>query len=129
MLCRQDRDAERVELDPDVLRHPPRRPLLQPGRHRASEVRKILPARFKSPNFIRAEHVAMESVLDLDIRYNNADKNYGPMAYSQELAKEQCSPHLDYQEKGTYLRIVDETKEDILRSIILKLRSILCHFK
>ncbi len=71
----------------------------------------------------------MESVLDLDIRYNNADKNYGPTAYSQELAKEQCSLHLDDQEKGTYLRIVDESKEDILRSIILKLRSILCCFK
>jgi hypothetical protein len=71
----------------------------------------------------------MESVLDLDIRYNNADKNYGPTAYSQELAKEQCSLHLNDQEKGTYLRIVDETKEDILRSIILKLRSILCRFK
>jgi hypothetical protein len=68
----------------------------------------------------------MESVLHLDIRYNNADKNYGPMAYSQELAKEQCSLH---QEIGTYLRIVEKTKEDIFRSIILKLRSIFCRFK
>jgi hypothetical protein len=71
----------------------------------------------------------MESVLDLDIRDNNADKNYGPTACSQELAKEQCSLHLDDQEKGTYRRIVDESKEDILRSTILKLRSILCCFK
>jgi hypothetical protein len=45
----------------------------------------------------------MESDLDLKIRYNNADKNYGPTAYSRELAKEKCSLHLDYQEKGMNL--------------------------
>ncbi len=80
-----------------------------------------------------AEYAAKESLLDLEIRYNklNTDKSYWPTAYSRELAKEPCCLHLDNQEKGTFLRIVDETKEDILGSlsIILKLRSILCHFK
>ncbi len=68
-------------------------------------------------------------ILRSKIRYNNADKDYRPTAYTLELAMEQFNLYNDYQEKGTYLRIFDKTKKDILRSIILKLHSILCLFK
>ncbi len=56
-------------------------------------------------------------------------KNYGPTFYSRELARDQCRLHLENQQKGTYRRIVDETKEDILHGVLLKLQSVLCHFK
>ena len=36
---------------------------------------------------------------------------------------------LEDAHKGTYRRIVDETKEDILSGILLKLQAILCRFK
>jgi hypothetical protein len=92
-------------------------------------VRNNLPARLKRLNLNRAEYAALKSVLSLEVGYNNADKNYGPTIYSRELAKEQCRLHLDDQEKRTYSRIADETKEDILNGVLLKLRSLLCHFK
>jgi hypothetical protein len=95
----------------------------------ASTVRSNLAARFKRPNLSRAEFAALKSIRSLDVGYNNADKNYGPTIYSRELAREQCRLHLEDQEKGTYRRIVDETKEDILQGILLKLRSVLCRFK
>ena len=84
---------------------------------------------WKRPNLNRAESAALKSVLSLDVGYNNADKNYGPTVYSRELAREQCRLHLEDQEKGTYRKIVDETKEEILEGIFLRLRSVLCRFK
>ena len=96
---------------------------------RAEEARKILPVRWKWPNVNSAEQSAIASVLDQDVGYNKSDKNYGPTLYSRELFREQCRLHLEDARKGTYRRIVDETKEDILSGILLKLRAILCRFK
>ena len=96
---------------------------------RAEEARKILPVRWKWPNVNSAEQSAIASVLDQDVGYNKSDKNYGPTLYSRELFREQCRLHLEDARKGTYRRIVEETKEDILSGILLKLRAILCRFK
>ncbi len=85
----------------------------------ASAVQSKFAARLKRPNLNRAEFAALKSVLSLDVGYNNADKNYGPTVYSRELASEQCSLHLEDQEKGTYCRIIAETKEDILQGVLL----------
>jgi hypothetical protein len=95
----------------------------------ASTVRTCLAARLKRPNLNSAESAALKSVQSLDVGYNISDKNYGPTVYSRELAREQCRLHLEDQEKGTYRKIVDETKEEILEGILLKLRSVLCRFK
>ena len=76
-----------------------------------------------------AERSATASVLNLDVVYNSSDKNYGPVQYSKELSRVQCQLQLEDARKGTYQKIVDETKEDILQSILLKLRSLLCRFK
>lgn len=95
----------------------------------AATVRKALPLRWKRPNLSAAERSATASVLNLDVGYNSSDKNYGPVLYSKELSRVQCQLHLEDASKGTYRKIVDETKEDILQSILLKLRSLLCRFK
>ena len=58
---------------------------------------------------------------ELDVGYNIADKNYGPVVYSQKLCKEQCLLHLE-DGKGTYWKITDRTKEDILEEVLLQLR-------
>jgi hypothetical protein len=88
----------------------------------------LIPKRYTWPNLTRAESSALESLKGLDIGFNMADKNYGPVAYSKELSREQCQLHLE-DGKGTYRRIVDETKEEILREILLKLRVLLIPFK
>ncbi len=75
-------------------------------------VRTCLAARLKWPYLNRAESAALKSAQSLDVGYNNSDKNYGPTVYSKELAREQCHLHLEEQEKGTYHKIIDETKEE-----------------
>ena len=60
---------------------------------------------------------------ELDVGYNTADKNLGAVVYSKDLFKEQCLLHLE-DSKGTYRKIEDQTKEDIL-----KLRLVLLPFK
>lgn len=92
-------------------------------------VHTICPKRWKWPNMSSAERSAIANVLDQDVGYNKSDKNYGPTLYSRELFKEQCYLHLEDAQKGTYRKIVDESKEDILNGILLKLRAILCKFK
>jgi hypothetical protein len=82
-------------------------------------VRTCLAARLKRPKLNHAESAALKSVQRLDVGYNNSDENYGPTVYSGELAREQCRLHLEDQEKGTYCKIVDETKEEILEGILL----------
>ena len=46
------------------------------------------------------------------------------MVFSKELSKEQCLLHLE-DSKGTYCRIPNQTKDDILDEIFSKLRMIL----
>ena len=46
-----------------------------------------------------------------------------------ELSRVQGQLHLEDASKGTYRKIVDETEEDILQCILLKLLSLLCRFK
>jgi hypothetical protein len=64
----------------------------------------------------------------MDVGYHTADKNLGSVVYSKDLFKEQCLLHLE-DRKGTYCKIVDQTKEDILEDVFLKLRLILVPFK
>jgi hypothetical protein len=57
----------------------------------ASMNRNIFPAQLKRPNLNSAEYAALRCVLSLAVWYNNhhdADKDYGPIIYSRELAKE-----------------------------------------
>ena len=65
---------------------------------------------------------------EIDVGYNIADKNYGAVVYSKELFKEQCLLHLE-DGKGTYYKIADQTREDILEEILSRLRTILIPFK
>ena len=65
---------------------------------------------------------------ELDVGYNIADKNYGTVVYSKDLFKEQCLLHLE-DEKGTYWKITDRSKEDILEDVLLELRRIILTFK
>ena len=90
---------------------------------------KALLLRWKQQNLSAAERSATASVLNLDVDYNSSDKKYGPVMYSKELSRVQCQLHLEDASKRTYRKIVDETKEDILQSFLLKLRSLLCRFK
>ena len=73
--------------------------------------------------------MAIMSVLDHDVGYNKSDKNYGPTLYSRTLFREQCRLHLEDQDSGTYRKVVGETKEDILKGILQKLKAILCYFR
>ena len=95
----------------------------------ATEVRKSMRLRQNRHNLSVAERSAIASVLRLDVGFNSSDKNYGPVLYSRELSREQCRLHLEDAGKGTYRKIVDETKGDILNGILLTLRSLLCRFK
>ena len=67
-------------------------------------------------------------MLEFDVGYNTADKNYGPVVYFKELFKEQCLLHLE-DEKGTYWKITDRTKEDLLKEVLLQLRCTILPFK
>lgn len=95
----------------------------------ATEVRRSVRLRQNRHNLSAAERSAIASVLRLDVGFNSSDKNYGPVLYSRELSREQCRLHLEDASKGTYRKIVDENKGDILNGILLTLRSLLCRFK
>jgi hypothetical protein len=73
--------------------------------------------------------IALSTSQSLDVGYKNSDKNYEPTVHSRELARKQCRLHLEDQGEGTHRKIVDETEEEILGVILLKLRSVLCRFK
>ena len=79
-------------------------------------------------NITGAEQSVIKRMREFDVVYNIADKNYGAVVYSKELSKEQCLLHLE-DGKGTYCRITDQTKEDILNEILSKLCMILIPFK
>jgi hypothetical protein len=93
-----------------------------------TNAKKILNARYRWPNLTKDEQSAILRMRELDVGYNLADKNYGAVVYSKDLFKEQCLLHLE-DDKGTYSKIVDQTKEDILEDIFLRLRLILTPFK
>jgi hypothetical protein len=82
----------------------------------------------KPKSFSKAELEMIHKLQELDVGYNIADKNYGSVVYSKQLFKEQCLLHLE-DEKGTYRKIVNRTKEDILEDIFFRLRLILLRFK
>jgi len=90
--------------------------------------KKTLNMKHKWPNITKAEQHAIEKMRELDVGYNIADKNYGPVVYSKKLFKEQCLLHLE-DGKGTYWKITDRTKEDILEEVLLQLRCSLIPFK
>lgn len=94
----------------------------------ATSARKFLTARHRWPNITGAEQSVIKRMREFDVGYNIADKNYGAVVYSKELSKEQCLLHLE-DDKGTYWKITDRTKEDILDEILSKLRMILIPFK
>ena len=60
--------------------------------------------------------------------YNIADKNLGAVIYSKSLFKEQCRLHLE-DGKGTYNKITERSRGDILEDIELNLRLRLSRFK
>ena len=94
----------------------------------ATSAKMTLTARHRWPNITKAEQSVIKRMGEIDVGYNIADKNYGAVVYSKDLFKEQCLMHLE-DGKGTYYKIVDQTKEDILDEILSKLRSILIPFK
>ena len=93
-----------------------------------TSARKTLKARHRWPNITRAEQSVVTRMQDCDVGYNTADKNYGGVVYSKKLFKEQCLLHLE-DGKGTYWKIEDQTREDILEEILSRLRMILIPFK
>ena len=94
----------------------------------ATEARKLLPAKFRWPNITQAERSVLLRMNESEVGYNNADKNRGPVIYSKDLYAEQCRLHLE-DDKGTYGKIVNQTKEDIIEEILQKLCGILIPFK
>ena len=86
----------------------------------ATEARKLLPAKFRWPNITQAERSVLLRMNESEVGYNNADKNRGPVIYSKDLYAEQCRLHLE-DDKGTYGKIVNQTKEDIIEEILQKL--------
>ena len=65
---------------------------------------------------------------ECEVGCNNADKKRGPVIHSNDSYAEQCSLHLE-DDKGTYRKIIDRTKEDIIKEILVKLGGILIPFK
>jgi hypothetical protein len=94
----------------------------------AAAAKKSLSARHRWPNITKVEQSVIMQMRELDVGYNTADKNLGAVVYSKDLFKEQCLMHLE-DSKGTYRKIEDQTKEDILDDIFLKLRLVLLPFK
>ena len=89
---------------------------------------KTLNAKYRWPNITKAEQNVIARMREIDVGYNIADKNYGAVVYSKDLFKEQCLLHLE-DGKGTYWKISDRTKEDILEDVLLQLRGIILPFK
>lgn len=94
----------------------------------AAEARKSLTARHRWPNITQAERYAISRIVATDVGFNMADKNFGPVVYSRTLFNEQCRLHLE-DSKGTYCRIDNQSREDILEEVLSKLRMILIPFK
>ena len=94
----------------------------------ATSARKAITAQHRWPNITRAEQSVIKRMQEFDVGYNIADKNYGAVVYSKELFKEQCLLHLE-DSKGTYCKIADQTREDILKEILSRLRGTLIPFK
>jgi len=94
----------------------------------ATCAKKTLTARHRWPNITRAEQSVIQRLLEFDVGYDNADKNYGAVVSSKELFKEQCLMHLE-DGKGTYCKTADKSREDILEEILSRLRLILIPFK
>lgn len=94
----------------------------------ATDAKRTLNVKHKRPNITKAEQCVIMRMRELDVGYNIADKNYGTVVYSKDLFKEQCLMHLE-DEKGTYWKITDRSKEDILEDVLLELRRIILPFK
>jgi hypothetical protein len=94
----------------------------------AAKARRSLTARHRWPNVTKAERYAMSQMIATDVGFNIADKNFGPVVYSKELFNEQCLLHLE-DSKGTYYKVDDQSREDILEEILSQLRTILIPFK
>jgi len=90
--------------------------------------KKTLRAKHRWPNITKAEQQVMTRMQDLDVGFNTADKNYGAVVYSKDLFQEQCLLHLE-DEKHTYFKTIDQSKEDLLEDILIQLRSITLPFK
>jgi hypothetical protein len=94
----------------------------------AAEARNSLTAQHRWPNITQAERFAVSQMIAIDVEFSMADKNFGPVVYSRELFNEQCRLHLE-DSKGTYYKIDNQSREDILEEILSKLRMILIPFK
>ena len=94
----------------------------------ATDVMRTLKVKHKRPNITKAEQCVIMRIGELDVGYNISDKNYGAVIYSKDLFKEQCLIHLE-DEKETYWKITDRSKEDILEDVLLELRRIILTFK
>jgi len=94
----------------------------------ATNAKRSLTARHRWANITRAEQSVIQRMREIDVGYDNADKNYGAVVSSKELFKEQCLLHLE-DGKGTYCKMADANKSDILEEILCRLKSILIPFK
>ena len=91
-------------------------------------LKKTLTTRHRWPNVTRAEQTVIQRMREFDVGYDHADKNYGTVVSSKELFKEQCLMHLE-DGKGTYCKIADQSREDILEEILSLLLLILIPFR
>ena len=94
----------------------------------AIDAKRTLNVKHKRPNITKAEQCVIMRMRELDVGYNIADKNYGTVVYSKDLFKEQCLMHLE-DEKRTYWKITDRSKEDILEDVLLEILRIILPFQ
>ena len=94
----------------------------------ATKAKKLVTLRHLWSNISKAEQTVITQMQDLDVGVNFADKNLGVVVYDRDLYREQCLLHLE-DDKGTYDKIVDRSKEDILEHVSSELATILFNLK
>ena len=96
--------------------------------HASKTAKKTLRVKHRWPNITKEEQEVILRMRNMDVGYNLADKNYGAVVYSKEIFRKQCQLHLE-DDKGTYWKIVDKSKEDVLDEVFLQLQKILLPFR
>ena len=96
--------------------------------HASKTAKKTLRVKHRWPNITKEEQEVILRMRNMDVGYNLADKNYGAVVYSKEIFRKQCQLHLE-DDKGTYWKIVDKSKEAVLDEVFLQLQKILLPFR
>ena len=94
----------------------------------AYNAKKSLRMKHRWPNISKEEQDVIRRMKEIDVGYNIADKNFGAVTYSKELFTNQCVLHLE-DGKGTYVKITDKSKEDLIDDILMDLKARLIPYK